>query len=95
LAGVASGLDDVVFKDGGAAEDAKDADGEDGDGDGGGDGEAGAEAYVDCDCAEDDSEDGAEKKGAETEFRWVLIGRDEGFKSGGLEFCHGYASMRA
>jgi hypothetical protein len=88
-------LDDVVLKNGGAAEDAEDADGENRDGDGSGNGETGAEADVDRDGAEDDSEERAKKKGADAEFRWVLIGRYKRLKSGGLKFCHGYASMRA
>jgi hypothetical protein len=82
LAGVAGGLDDVVFEDGGAAEDAQDADGEHGDGNGGGYGEAGAQAHVDGDGAEDDAEDGAEKDGAEGEFGPVLAGRNKGLKVG-------------
>ena len=57
LAGVAGGLDDVVFEDAGFAEGAEDGDGEDGDGDGGGDGEAGAEADVDGDGSEEDAEE--------------------------------------
>jgi hypothetical protein len=73
-------LDDVVLKDGGAAKDAKDADGKDGDGDGGSNSETRAEAYVDRDHSKDDSEDGAEQKGAEGKFRWILIGRNEGMK---------------
>ena len=62
LAGVAGGLDDVVFKNGAAAKGAQNADGEHGDGDGGGDREAGAEAHVDRDCAEDDAEDRSQEE---------------------------------
>jgi hypothetical protein len=59
FAGGAGGLHDVVLEDGGAAEGAEDADGEDGDGNGCGDGEAGAEADVHGDGAEEESEEGA------------------------------------
>src|SRR5208282_2716463 len=68
----AGGLHDVVFQDGGAAEGAKNADGEDGDGDGGGDGEPGAEADVHGDRAEEQAEDPAEKYGAQRKFRRTL-----------------------
>ena len=71
LAGVAGGLDDVVFEDRRAAEGAQNADGEHRDGDGGGYGEAGAQAHIDRDRAEDDAEDGAEQKGAKGEFAEV------------------------
>jgi hypothetical protein len=84
LAGVASGLDDVVFKDGGAAEDAENADGEDGDGDGGGNRKTRPKTHVDRDHAKDDAKDGAEKDGAEGEFRRVLIRRNKRMK-----FWHG------
>ena len=57
LAGVAGGLDDVVFKDRSAAKGAQNADGEHRDGNGGGDGEAGAKSHIDRDCAKDDAED--------------------------------------
>ncbi len=64
LAGVAGGLDDVVFEDAGAAEGAEDGDGEDGDGDGGRYGEAGAEADVDGDGSEEDAEEGSKDESA-------------------------------
>ena len=89
LAGVAGGLDDVVFEDGGAAEGAENADGENRDGDGGGYGESGAQAHIDGDGAKDDAEEGAEENGAEGEFRAVLAGRDEWLKDGGLRVWHG------
>ncbi len=82
LAGVAGGLDDVVFEDRGTAKGAQDADGEHGDGNGGGDGEPGAQADVDRDRSEDDAEDGAEKQRAEGELGAVLVGRNEGLKLG-------------
>ena len=82
LAGVAGGLDDVVFEDRGAAKGAQDADGEHGDGDGGGDGEPGAQADVDGDRAEEHAEDAAEQKGADGEFGARLVGGDEGLKFG-------------
>ena len=88
LAGVAGGLDDVVFEDGGAAEGAQNADGEHRDGDGGGDGEAGAQAHVDRDCAEDDAEEGAQQNGAEGEFAGLLAGRNKRLKGGLLAVSH-------
>ena len=80
LASIARGLDDVVFKNGGAAESAEDADGEHGDGDRGGNGEAGAQAHVDGDSAEDDSEEGAEEDGSEREFGATLSCGNKGLK---------------
>ncbi len=82
LAGVADGLDDVVFEDRRFAEGAEDGDGEDGDRDRGGDGEPGAEADVDSDRAEEDGEDGAEEQGAEGELGARVRGRDERLKGG-------------
>ena len=92
LAGVAGGLDDVVFEDGGFAEGAEDGDGEDGDGDGGGDGEAGAEADVDGDGSEEDAEDGAEEEGAGGELGAGFGGGDEGFEV--LRGCHAVPGLR-
>ena len=80
LAGVAGGLDNVVLKDGGAAEGAENADGEDCDGNGGGDGEAGTQADIDGHGSKDKSEERAEKNGSEREFGTVLAGRNEGVK---------------
>ncbi len=82
LAGIAGGLDDVVFEDGGAAEGPQNTDGEHSDGDGGGHGEAGAQAHVDRNRAEDDAEDGAEKKGSEGELGPVFLWCDERLKFG-------------
>ena len=82
LAGVAGGLDDVVFEDAGAAEGAEDGDGEDGDRNGGGDGETGAEADVDGDGAEEDAEDGAEEEGADGELGARFGGGDKGSEGG-------------
>ena len=93
LAGVAGGLDDVVFKDGGAAEGAQDADGENGDGNGGGDGESGAEAHVDGDGAEDDAEEAAEEESAEGELGQALLRSDEALEGGAcgrLDFSLGH-----
>ncbi len=94
LAGVAGGLDDVVFEDAGFAEGAEDGDGEDGDGDGGGYCESGAEADVDGDCSEEDAEDGAEDEGADGEFGAGFGGGDEGLEGwlGGCGCCHSGAS---
>src|SRR5580658_2541796 len=82
LAGVAGGLDDVVFEDGGAAEGAQNADGEDRDGNGGSYCEACAQAHIDRDSAEDDAEEGAEEDGAEGELGAILAGRNKGLKVG-------------
>ena len=75
LAGVARGLNDIVFKDGGAAKGAQNADGKHRDGDGCGDRETGAQAHVDRDRAKNQAEERAEKNRAERElgrgfFRW-------------------------
>ena len=90
LAGISGGLDDVVFKNGGAAEDAEDGDGEDSDGNGGGDGEAGAEADVDRDGSEDDPEDAAQNDGARGEFGRLLIRGNKRFERGLLDFDFGH-----
>src|SRR5258708_31962308 len=74
LAGRAGGLHDIVFKDGGAAEGAKDADGEDGNGDRSGNGEPGTQADVDGDRTEEKSEERAEYHGANGEFFWAFFG---------------------
>ncbi len=93
LAGIAGGLDDVVLEDGGAAEDAQDADGEHRDGNGGGDRESGAQAHVDRDRAEDDAEDRAQQHGAEGEFRTGIAVRDKGPKAV-RNICHANASTQ-
>lgn len=82
LPGVACGLDDVVLEDGGAAECAKDADGKNRDGNGSGDGQTGAKADIDGDRAEDETEEAAEKDGAQRELGRFLIGGYERLKVG-------------
>ena len=72
----AGGLDDVVFEDGGAAERAEDADGENGDGDGRGNGESGTQADVDSYGTEEQAEERAEDDGANGEFGQRLFGRN-------------------
>ena len=69
LAGVAGGLDNVIFEDRGAAESTQHTDRQHGDWNGGSNGEPGAKADVDSDGAEKDAEDAAEKNGAESKFR--------------------------
>jgi len=73
LAGVAGGLNDVVFQDGSAAEGAQHADRQHGDGNGSRDRQSGAQADVDGDGAEENAEDAAEKNGAEGKFRARII----------------------
>ncbi len=85
LAGVAGGLDDVVFEDGGAAEGAQNADGEHRDGNGCGDGEPGAQAHIDRDGAKDEAEETAQQKGAKSELGRMFFGRDKGLKIGHLK----------
>jgi hypothetical protein len=82
LAGVASRLDDVVFKDRGATERAKNADGQDSDRNGSGHGESGAKSYIDGDSAKDEAEERAEEQCAKSELRAVLIRGDEGLEIG-------------
>ena len=64
----AGGLHDVVFENGGAAEGAQDADGQNRDGNGSGNGETGAQTHVNGDGAEEQTEERAEDDGAEREF---------------------------
>ena len=89
LPGVAGGLDDVVFEDGGAAKCAQDADGKNRDGNGCGDGKPGAKADIDRDGAEDEAEEASRGAGAEGELRADLVGGDEGLKIGRLKIGHG------
>src|SRR5260370_8903 len=70
----AGGLENVVFKDGGAAKWAKDADGEDRNGDRSGNGETGAQADVDRHGAEKQPEERAENYRANGEFFWAFFG---------------------
>ncbi len=70
----AGGLHDVVFKNGGATEGAKNTDGENRDGDGCGDREACAEADIHRDRTEKESEQRAENDGANCEFRQRFFG---------------------
>ena len=62
LAGVAGGLDDVVFEDAGAAEGAKDGDRQDGDWDAGRYGETGTKPDVDGDRSEQYAEECAQER---------------------------------
>ena len=72
LAGVADGLDDVVFEDGRLAKGAQNGDGQDRDRDGRGHGKTGAQPNVNCDGTEDDREDTAEKERAKSELGAVF-----------------------
>ena len=80
LAGVAGGLDDVVFEDAGAAEGSEDGDGEDGDGDTGGDGKASAKTNIDGNGAEEDAEEGSEDEGSGGELGAGFRCRYEGLE---------------
>jgi len=72
----AGGLDDVVFENGGTAEGAENADGQNRDGNGGGDGKTGAEADVHGDSSKQESEERAEDDGANGEFGERFFGGD-------------------
>src|SRR5215467_14246234 len=76
----AGGLHDVVLKNGGAPESAKNADRKHRDGDGSGNGEAGTETDVDGNGAEQQPEQCSENDGAESEFGERFFGRDVGAK---------------
>ena len=71
-------MHDVVFEDGGAAEGAEDADGENGDRNGSRDGEASAEADINRDGSEQEPEERAEDNCAEREFLDGFFGSDVG-----------------
>src|SRR5207244_10060306 len=71
----ASGLDDVVFKNGGTAEGAKNAYGEHRNGDRSGNGKPGAQANVDGHGAEQQPEERAKDDRPDGEFLWAFFGR--------------------
>ncbi len=74
----AGGLHDVVFEDGGAAERAKDADGQHRDGNRSGNGESRAQADIDGDGAEEQAEERAQDHRADREFLQRFVCRHVG-----------------
>ena len=70
-------MHDVVFENGGAAEGAQDANGQNGNGDGSGNGEASAQSYVNGDGAEEQTEERAENYRAERKFFNSFFSGDE------------------
>jgi hypothetical protein len=88
LAGVAGGLDDVVFEDGGSSEGAQDRDGEHRDRNGGGDGESRTKADIDRDSAEENPEDSSEEERADGELRTRVGCGDEGGEGGSGKSRH-------
>ena len=80
LAGVARGLDDVVFKDRSAAKRAQHADGEHRDRNRCRDGEPGAQPDIDRDRAEKNPEERAQQQRAEGQLRPRLCGWNEWLK---------------
>ncbi len=79
----AGGLHDVVFKNGGAAEGAKNADGQNRDGNRRGDSQSCAEADIYRDRAEKESEQRAENDGPDGKFRQRFFGGNVGAKFAG------------
>jgi hypothetical protein len=77
LACIAGGLDDVVFKDGRATEDAQDGDGEDRDGDAGRHRQTRPQADIDRYCTEDDAKHSAQKQRTNAQLLAVITGRNE------------------